>query len=191
MGLALKPTVAEMLSEGQAAQCVSVVEAYKHYIAIHPEFFPVLGRSSYWEDFHNELDKQGLLLPKRSGLIDCTIKEAMDSKQEQEAPSLAVSGLKPTAGDMLEVGIALGLSTVREAYSYYTSHYDMFFLISDYAAQDISFHEDLANMKLVTRKPNNCDDSHVVEMTLEAAYKSTGKDYDLLVSQMDAYRDQQ
>ena len=190
MSLALKPTIAEMLSEGQAAQCADVVEAYKHYIAIHPEFFPLLGRSNYWEDFHNELDKCGLSLPKRSGLIDCTIVEAMDSQQEQEAPSLAVKGIMPAGSDMLEIGIALGLSTVREAYAYYTSHYDMFFLISDYAAQCILFEEDLASMKLVTRESNNCDDSHVVEMTLEAAYKRTGKDYDLLVSQMDAYRDQ-
>lgn len=57
-----------------------------------------------------------------------------------------MSELKPSIRQMLEVAEAMDLTTLGQAYSNYTRHYNMFFLISDYNNQMSAIYNDIASM---------------------------------------------
>lgn len=69
------------------------------------------------------------------------------------------NGPKPCVHQMLEVADAMGLTTVREAFSNYTRHYDMFFLIANYAQQMDELICEMARLGLVSES----DDLYVVD----------------------------
>ena len=52
--------------------------------------------------------------------------------------------LVPSIDEMLLIGHGCGLTTLDEAYSNYMNHYDMFFLVDEYATQYNVFLRDLA-----------------------------------------------
>ena len=62
--------------------------------------------------------------------------------------------LKPSVLQMLHIAKDCGLSTLNEALNNYLNHYDMFFLISDYANQKKAFDEEIISKGLVDKNEN-------------------------------------
>lgn len=54
--------------------------------------------------------------------------------------------LRPSVSQMLRIGKGCELNTLGEAYNNYISHYDCFFLISDYENQYKIFAEDILSL---------------------------------------------
>jgi len=73
--------------------------------------------------------------------------------------------LKPDIKQMLTIGAGCGLTTVAEAYDNYMNHYDCFFLIDDYQAQNAQFIKDMGDAGFVK-------DFAIVDMTIEEALAS-------------------
>ena len=85
----------------------------------------------------------------------------------------------PSVRNMLEIGKDLGLGTAYNAHSQYMRHYDCFFLIDDFSAQQKVFNRQLYDIGIFidADKPPAvykwCDDvgpiEDVVELTIDKA----------------------
>ena len=62
--------------------------------------------------------------------------------------------LKPNIMQMLTIAKDMGIDHLEDAYNDYQRHYDLFFLIDDFAAQNKKFTEDLIMVGLVDKTPD-------------------------------------
>jgi hypothetical protein len=83
--------------------------------------------------------------------------------------------LKPSIVQMLNVAQDCGLTTLNEAYSNYMSHYDCFFLLSDYAAQQAVFFAQLKECGFFVAQGNSYTLKEISIVEALDTYKALNK----------------